>query len=100
MFSTRVIVSPFAHIFDIISLFAAELEEPKIGISIKGLSSTMFHASLLESDHGFRSDQLTTINPLPDYETLDWSKLKQIVDNILTLSHTSPGFHVSAVQVF
>ena len=28
--------SPFAHIFDIVSLFAAELEEPKIGISGKG----------------------------------------------------------------
>ena len=26
------IVSPFVNIFDIISLFAAELEEPKIGI--------------------------------------------------------------------
>ena len=26
-------VSPFVHIFDIISLFAIELEEPKIGIS-------------------------------------------------------------------
>ena len=25
------IVSPFVHIFDIISLFAAELEDPKIG---------------------------------------------------------------------
>ena len=25
-------VSPFVHIFDIISLFAAELEEPKIGM--------------------------------------------------------------------
>ena len=25
-------VSPFVHIFDIISLFAAELEEPKIAI--------------------------------------------------------------------
>ena len=33
------IVSPFVNIFDIISLFAAELEEPKIGISGKGLSS-------------------------------------------------------------
>ena len=32
------IVSPFVHIFDIISLFAAELEEPKIGISGKGLT--------------------------------------------------------------
>ena len=28
----QVTVSPFVHIFDIISLFAAELEEPKIGI--------------------------------------------------------------------
>ena len=28
----QVIVSPFVHIFDIISLFAAELEEPKIGL--------------------------------------------------------------------
>ena len=27
-----IIVCPFAHIFDIISLFAAELEDPKIGI--------------------------------------------------------------------
>ena len=30
-------VSPFVHIFDIISLFAAELEKPKIGISGKEL---------------------------------------------------------------
>ena len=34
---TQVTVSPFLHIFDIISLFAAELEEPKIGTSSKGL---------------------------------------------------------------
>ena len=33
----QIIVSPFVHIFDIISLFAAELEEPKIGISGNGL---------------------------------------------------------------
>ena len=31
----QIIVSPFVHVFDIISLFAAELEEPKIGISDK-----------------------------------------------------------------
>ena len=32
-----IIVTPFVHIFDIISLFAAEFEKPKIGISgIKG----------------------------------------------------------------
>ena len=36
MFSTQITVSLFVHIFDIISLFAAELEKPKIGISLKG----------------------------------------------------------------
>ena len=35
---SQIIVSPFVHIFDIISLFTAELEDPKIGISGKGLS--------------------------------------------------------------
>ena len=30
------IVSPFGNIFDILSLFAAELEEPKIGMWGKG----------------------------------------------------------------
>ena len=33
----QIIVSPFVDIFDIISLFAAELEDPKIGIWGKGL---------------------------------------------------------------
>ena len=37
----QVIVFPLFHIFDIISLFAAELEEPKIGISDKGLRLTL-----------------------------------------------------------
>ena len=31
----QIIVSPFFHIFAIITLFAAELEEPRIGISGK-----------------------------------------------------------------
>ena len=34
----QIIVSPFVHIFDIISLVAFELEESKIGISRKGLT--------------------------------------------------------------
>ena len=34
---SQIIVFPFVQIFDIISLFAAELEEPKIGIPGKGL---------------------------------------------------------------
>ena len=33
-------VSPFVHIFDIISLFAVELEEPKIGMSGKVLNES------------------------------------------------------------
>ena len=28
----QIIVSPFVHIFDIVSLYAAESEEPRIGI--------------------------------------------------------------------
>ena len=34
----QITVSPFVHIFDIISLFAAEFEELKTGISGKGLN--------------------------------------------------------------
>ena len=43
----QIIVSPFVHIFDIISLFAAEFEEPKIGISGKGLKLPLTIASAL-----------------------------------------------------
>ena len=32
-------VSPFVHIFDTISVFVAELEEPKIGLCGKGLGT-------------------------------------------------------------
>ena len=35
----QIIVSSIVHIFDIISIFAAELEEPKIDISGKGVNS-------------------------------------------------------------
>ena len=34
----QITVSPFVHIFDIISLFAIESEEPKIAVSSKELS--------------------------------------------------------------
>ena len=33
----QIFVSPFVHIFDIISLFAAESEKPKVGILGKGI---------------------------------------------------------------
>ena len=35
----QIIASPFVHIFDIISLFAAEVEDPKIGLSGKRVDS-------------------------------------------------------------
>ena len=42
MFSTQSVnCNPFVHIFNIIFLFAAELEEPKIGICGKGLRETI-----------------------------------------------------------
>ena len=34
----QILESPFVHNFDILSLFAAESEEPKIGISVKWLT--------------------------------------------------------------
>ena len=37
----QIIESAFVHIFDIISLCAAEMEEPKLGISGKGLRSCL-----------------------------------------------------------
>ena len=43
----QIIVSPFVNIFDIISLFAGELEKPKIGISGKGLTTLL----LQKKDH-------------------------------------------------
>ena len=45
-------VSPFVNIYDIISLFAAELEEPKIGISGKGLTLYQTkHFVLKQTEH-------------------------------------------------
>ena len=41
-FSNRKVYPPFVNIFDIISLFAAEFEEPKIGILGKGLMKGMW----------------------------------------------------------
>ena len=38
----QIIVSSFVHIFDTISLFATELEEPKFGLLGKGLTNVIF----------------------------------------------------------
>ena len=40
----QIIVSAYVHIFDIISLFAAKLQEPKIGLLGKGLNSPFINA--------------------------------------------------------
>ena len=43
----QIVVSLFVHIFDIMSLFAAEFEELKIGISGKGLNRTHCFSAIL-----------------------------------------------------
>ena len=43
---SQIIVSPSVHIFDIISLFASELDKPKIGISAIGSNSSYFFTTL------------------------------------------------------
>ena len=71
----QIIVSPFVHISNIVSLLDAEFEKPKIGISGKGLTSnfSFSHNVFYHKWHLYF---------------------------LLTLSQTSPGFYVSAVQVF
>ena len=46
----QIIVSPFVHIFDIISLFAAGLEEPRIGIHVSGKRLTSKKNYLMHAD--------------------------------------------------
>ena len=48
-----VIVSQFVHVFAIISLFAAEQEKPKIGISGKGLKLSSANALDLDKAKNF-----------------------------------------------
>ena len=38
----QIIVSPFVHVFDIISLFSAKLENPKIATSVNPLPEDKF----------------------------------------------------------
>ena len=49
----KITVYSFVHVFDIVSLFAAELEEPKIGISGKGLRLTVTKLTLSKTRPGF-----------------------------------------------
>ena len=46
----QITVSPFVHIFDIMSLSAIEVKESKIGISVKGI--TLFFWSFKISKSG------------------------------------------------
>ena len=54
----QVIVSPFVRIFAIISLFAAELEEPKIGIRGKGLRTILSPDSISVRELNNRDSEL------------------------------------------
>ena len=51
----QMIVSLFVHIFDIISLFAAELEEPEFGLTGKGLISGVAQTSGIGVHYLFES---------------------------------------------
>ena len=56
----QIAVSPFDHIFDIISLFAVESEEPKIGKSSKGIAIRSFdtdESKTLSTGKGFCTEQ-------------------------------------------
>ena len=67
----QIIVFSFVHIFDIISLFAAELEKPNIGISGQGLSSfgRLFFICLSDNTH---THSITVESILPaDKRSLD-----------------------------
>ena len=67
----QITVSPFTHIFDIISLFAAECEKHTIGISGKGLKVGVtlrirqmeINADRRRTDR--QTDKAKTISPLP-----------------------------------
>ena len=69
----QIIVSPLVHIFDIISLFAAELEDPRIGISGKGLR------------HSFKLTLSQTTNFRP-------FKLKEFADDNFTFDENDGKF--------
>ena len=55
----QIIVYPFVHIFDI-SLFASEFEEPKIGVSGKGLRTFLVLFSGI-----FKLKKHLIVTPLP-----------------------------------
>ena len=94
----QIIVSPCVHIFDIISLFAAELEEPKIGKSGKGLSIEWASGVTLQKLY------LLLIRILVSAVKQKVRRRENVPCKIspfpLTLSQTSPGFYVSAVKAF
>ena len=87
----QIIVSPFVLIFDIISLFAARFEKPKIGISGKGFMgecNTSLNTYILYRHLAYYCTQPSIhfgyyFNPLPHDKILNRSKLKQIADDIL-----------------
>ena len=65
----QIIVSPFVNSFDIISLFAAELEEPKLSQWGKGLNKWIFLVHKRGSTEQYSSTQANLSRILTLYQT-------------------------------
>ena len=82
MFSTQITLSPFVRIFDIISLFAVEFGEPKIGISGKGLKNT-------ESD--YRINQGLKVLMCQLKKLIIWKNKQTVINHEQAGGQTSSG---------
>ena len=81
----QIIVSPLVHIFDIISLFGSELEEPQIGILGKGLNYVYPGQVLLIfsklSGAILSNDMISECRPVYDFYALasiDWGHIETL----------------------
>ena len=90
----QIILYPFVHNFDIIYLFAAELEEPKTGIPSKGLISPL----VTNTEH--KDFKLTVQNGscmclqiVGEY--VSGYILFQMVDEYVSLLHALPKWEVN-----
>ena len=102
----QIIVSLFVHIFDIISLFAAELEQPKIGIWGKGLTlsqtSPGLYGSAIQTFWKHRGKRrncsLRAISPFPSVFSIRLKNFLPISSN-LKLSSTN-SFNLEESKIY
>ena len=62
----QISVSPFVQIFDIVSLFGIELEEPKTGISAKVLNGIQIHVPGFVSQRVQNTESKIKKMPIPN----------------------------------